>query len=120
MRPSEDEEVFPLVAQESEALRSMFALHAHHLDRSPVLAHWTAAGIATSIGCTLAAARGAFVALTQPAGARFKTFAMVSRSAAPLYVIPFVLGSQLDCYEARWEREGHKKSEWSGAAADLG
>ena len=109
-----------LVTGESETLRSIFALHADCLEHSPVLAHWTAAGISTALGCVLAAARGTFVAAMQPAGMRVKTFAAVSRGVAPLYIIPFVLGSQVDCYEASWERRGHARGSWSGAAADLG
>ena len=105
----------------SLSLRSAFALHAANLEHSPVLAHWTAAGVATIFGCFLAAGRGVFVAATQPSGLRWASFAQVSRSVAPLYVIPFVLGSQLDCYEATWERQGRQRTgSWSGAAADLG
>ena len=143
---TDEEEAFPVVVRESEQLRSMFALHAYNLQHSPALAHWTAAGVSTALGCVLAAGRGAFVALTQPPvrvrrqkcsslhallsaecnpfsfsqGLRWSAFISVSRSAAPLYIIPFVLGSQVDCFEASWERQGHKPREWSGAAADLG
>ena len=104
---------------ESEWLRSLFALHAHHLETSPVMAHWTAAGVSTMIGCTLASVRGIFVASTQPHGVRLETFLRVSRGVAPLYIIPFVLGSQLDCYEVSWAREGRRRAELGGVA-DLG
>ena len=105
----------------SPRLAALFALHAEALEHQPVLAHWTAAGFATLFGCVLAAGRGAFVAVTQPAGLRWAAFANVSRSVAPLYIIPFVLGSQLDCYEQTWARRGHQSTgTWSGAAADLG
>lgn len=112
----------PLTASESPYLRSLFAFHAHHLETSPVLAHWEAGGIATVMGCCLAAVRGMFVATTQPAGHRLTAFLSVSRAAAPLYIIPFVLGSQLDCYEASWSRDKRKGPEtWSGGGVtDLG
>lgn len=106
----------------SPSLKALFALHAHYLEHSPVVAHWTAAGVSTCLGCVLAAGRGLFVAATVERAVRWTTFASVSRSVAPLYIIPFVLGSQLDCYEASWRIAGHKRdtSSWSGAAADLG
>ena len=98
----------------------MFAFHAYQLENNPVAAHWAAAGVSTAIGCFMATVRGLCVAVMQPPGARLQTWAGVTRSVAPLYIIPFVLGSQLDCYEASWERQGRERSSWSGAAADLG
>ena len=44
----------------SPSARALFALHAEYLERSPVFAHWAAAGVSTCFGCTLAAARGAW------------------------------------------------------------
>ena len=106
---------------EGAPLRAIFALHAHYLETQPAFAHWVSAGVSTALGCVLAAGRGAFVAATQPAGLRLSTFVVVSRSVAPLYIIPFVLGGQLDCYETTWEREGRaREGSWSGAAAELG
>ena len=121
MSSASDEEPYPLSWGESPTLQAFFALHAWNLEHSPVMAHWTAAGLATSLGCVLAAGRGAFVAFLHPPGNRLTTFIRASRSIAPLYIIPFVLGAQLDCYEASWERQGRKRTgEWSGAAASLG
>ena len=107
---------------ESPYLRSLFAFHLYQLQHNPVQAHWNAGGCATVLGCVLAAVRGFSVAVTQPAGHRVAAFIGVSRAAAPLYIIPFVLGSQLDCYEATWARERQQRSTvWAGtSAADLG
>lgn len=40
---------------------------------------------------------------------RLAGFRTVTRSAAPLYIIPLVLGSQLDCYEAIYRRRSEKR-----------
>jgi len=106
----------------SPYLRSIFAFQQYQLQNNPVQAHWYAGGCATVLGCALAAVRGLSVAVTQQKGLRMAAFIGVSRAAAPLYIIPFVLGSQLDCYEATWAREKAEKSRvWAGGGvADLG
>eukprot|EP00965_Chrysotila_dentata_P222412 6192954-Pleurochrysis_carterae.AAC.2 len=88
----------------------------------PVFAHWSAAAAATLFGCVLAAGRGAVFAATCAPAERAAGFAFATRGAAPLYVVPFVLGSQLDCYETQWElaRRGTRRTDLSHSAVDLG
>ena len=84
----------------SPLIRTCFAVHAYHLESDPVRAHWDAALVSTTLGGLLASARGVFVALTMPKGLRMSTFASVTQACLPLYIVPFVLGSQFDCLTA--------------------
>ena len=78
------------------------ATHSQNLRYAPVQAHWEAAAVMGSLGGLMALARGAVVAMMEPGppAKRLLTFAIATRAIAPLYIIPFVLGSQLDCYQA--------------------
>ena len=49
----DEADAFPIQFRENDQLRALFALHAEHLETSPVLAHWTAAGFSTILGFTL-------------------------------------------------------------------
>ena len=101
--------------------RDRAAQHDHDLTHNPVVAHWNAAACATGLGCFMALARGAVVAIMQPRGLRLSAFLGVSRAAAPFYVVPFVLGTQLDCYWSQWESRGlGHRSSYSSDASDLG
>mmetsp|Transcript_34896 Transcript_34896/g.73387 ORF Transcript_34896/g.73387 Transcript_34896/m.73387 type:complete len:121 (-) Transcript_34896:620-982(-) len=104
------------------SLKSLFDWHAYNLQTDPVFAHWSAAAAATLFGCVLAAGRGAVFAATCAPAERAAGFAFATRGAAPLYVVPFVLGSQLDCYETQWElaRRGTRRTDLSHSAVDLG
>ena len=115
----DEADAFPIQFRENDQLRALFALHAEHLETSPVLAHWTAAGFSTILGFTLASCRGLFVAGMQPAGTRLQTFGRTTRAVAPLYIIPFVLGGQLDCYDTV-ARKNAAARDLSTGAADLG
>lgn len=86
-------------------IEDAFAKHSHNLRYNPVLAHYEAAAVSTAVGCVLAVARGAFVSITQPPGQRLLGFRIATKAVAPLYIIPFVLGSQLDCYRWQWARQ---------------
>lgn len=90
-------------------LKVAFAIHEDDLKYNPTRAHWNAALVSTGLGVLLATLRGGFVALTTPAGARAITFVKVSQGIIPLYVIPFVLGSQWDCYAASWRHNDTAK-----------
>lgn len=105
-----------------ERIRTLFEVHDQMLTHNPVQAHWNAAAVATAGGALLSVCRGAAAALTNPAGQRLRVFAFVTQGVAPLYIIPFVLGSQVDCYETVWERQHGRRKPIAelGGAADLG
>lgn len=102
-------------------VRLAFAQHSHNLKHAPVLAHYEAAMVSTLVGCAFAVARGIVVASMQPPGQRLKVLPLATRGIAPLYIVPFVLGSQLDCYMASWERDDPTYTPTiSGDASHLG
>ena len=102
-------------------LENVFAQHSHNLRYNPVLAHYEAAVASTAVGCVLAVARGAFVSLTQPPGQRLLGFRLATQAVAPLYIIPFVLGSQFDCYRFQWsQKNGYYEPPVSHEASHLG
>lgn len=107
-RGSTDDGSWPL-------LKIAFAIHEDNLKYHPTRAHWNAALVSTGLGVFLAGARGGFAALTTPAGSRAITFIKVTYAVIPLYVIPFVLGSQWDCYAASWRHNDTAKRHSSGA-----
>ena len=76
------EELTPL----QRRIRAAFKQHSYNLRFDPVLAHWEAAAVSTTIGLILALARGATAAVMNPPHLRLATFAFVSRSVAPLCV----------------------------------
>lgn len=87
-------------------LRRALEEHSFNLVHNPALAHWHAATASAILGCALAAVRGTIVAVMQPPAGRWPAFVGITRGVTPLYVIPFVLVSQYDCYQTAWERRG--------------
>ena len=106
-------------------LKELGERHSYNLDNDPVYAHWSSAGFMIAVGMGFALARGLVVAATQPAPHRWQAFAFAARGVAPLYVVPFVLGAQYDCYRVAHERR-HRSIDHGGGldvttgAADLG
>ena len=103
-----------------DRLREALAVHDYNLTHDPARAHWNAALAGTAVGLLMSGARGAVTALMQPSPLRWQCFFLVSRGVAPLYVIPFVLGTQLDCYQTCWERRGVARPPMSHVASELG
>ena len=101
-------------------VQDAFAQHSHNLRYNPVLAHYEAAAASTAFGCVMAVARGAFVSLTQPPGQRLLAFRLATKAVAPLYIIPFVLGGQFDCYRFQWSRRSGYEPTTSHEASHLG
>ena len=87
------------------SLHDLAEQHSINLDTDPVYAHWSSAGFAIAAGVAMGAARGAVTALMSPPAHRLEVFMFVTRGAAPLYVIPFMLGMQWDCYRTTWSRK---------------
>ena len=104
------------------SLREMCEWHSRNLDHNPVLAHWSSAVFAVCCGCGFGCLRGLVVAATLPPQQRWRGFTFAVRGATPLYVIPFVAGTQLDCYSATAARAGRPPPlcTASSGAADLG
>jgi hypothetical protein len=103
-----------------EHVRALADEHRYNLDHDPTAAHWNAAAAATFLGLALTAVRSSIVAFMSPPSVRLRVFGAMFRSVAPLYCIPFTLGSQYDCYRAVWERRGAPAAPVSHHAADLG
>lgn len=106
-----------------ERIQAAFREHSRLLQSDPARAHWNAAAVATTVGLGFSMARGSVAALLSPPGQRLAAFYYVSRGVSPLYVIPFVLATQVDCYAATWANRGAPRppSEAGlGGAADLG
>ena len=106
-----------------ERVQQAFADHSKLLETNPVRAHWNSAAVSASFGMAMSVARGGVAAMTNPPGQRLFAFLFVTRAVAPLYIIPFVIGSQVDDYEASWakqNRSARAKRADMGGAADLG
>ena len=103
-----------------QRLRTALWWHKYNLQHNPVQAHWDAATASTIFGMAMAVARGAVVASMNSPAQRLHSFLMVTRGTAPLYIIPFVLGSQLDCYQATWAAAGAPPMPMSHVASELG
>lgn len=104
-------------------LREAAECHSRNLDERPVYAHYSVAALALGLGLVMGSARGAVFAISCPPGDRLRGFLFATRSTVPLYAIPFVIGTQLDCFEATMRRRGRGRpsvSDFSSGAADLG
>jgi len=100
-----------------------FAEHDYLLTHDPARAHWNAAVVAMSFGSLLSIARGSVAAFTNPPGQRWAIFIFVTRGVAPLYIVPFVMGTQWDCYQAAWAKRSPNARPHTatlGGAEDLG
>lgn len=62
-----------------------------------------------AFGSLLGAGRAVFFAMTCPPAERAAGFAFAFRGAAPMYIIPFVIGAQWDLLEASWARRGQRR-----------
>ena len=103
-------------------LREMMEAHSWNIDHRPVYARWSSAAAAVAFGCTLGAARGLVNAILNPPAQRLQAFLFTARGVTPLYVIPFVLGTQFDCYTTELSRRGQpiRSHDCSSGPADLG
>jgi len=108
-------------------LERVLAQHDSDMTHNPGRACRRLAMTATVAGFSLAVARGAVAAYLTPAGSTASVivfhFGAVFKTCLPLYVLPFVLVSQYDCWTAVAERrEGAIKRHrfYHDAANDLG
>ena len=87
-------------------LTNLLDWHSHNIDRDPLFAHYSSAAAAVLAGVVFGLARGASTALLSAKGSRLTGFILATKTATPLYVTPFVLGTQLDCWprSQRWRR----------------
>jgi hypothetical protein len=106
----------------ASTLSQLASWHSCNLDADPVYAHWSAAAAAVCAGVAMAMARGAVAAAMLPRAEQLPVFAAVTRGAAPLYCVPFVLGTQLDCWETSARRRGERRRalEHTHSSVDLG
>ena len=81
----------------------------YNLDHDPWYAHWSSAALSVATGICLGMARGAVFAATCPPTQRLRGFMLASGAASPLYIVPFVIGSQWDCWEAITERSNRRE-----------
>ena len=90
-------------------LRELAEWHSYNGVPHPRFAHGSAAVVATAFGSLLGAGRAVFFAMTCPLAERAAGFAFAFRGAAPMYIIPFVIGAQWDLLEASWARRGQRR-----------
>ena len=83
--------------------------HSHNLDRDPLFGHYSAAAAAVIAGVIFGFARGASTALLAAPGSRLTGFIVATTTATPLYVTPFVLGTQWDCWSTVSERAATRR-----------
>ena len=104
-------------------LKELAEAHSWNIDHRPVYARWSIAAFAVGVGCAFGAARGLVNAALNPPGQRLAAFILTARGVTPLYVIPFVLGTQYDCYLTEQSRKGRpirSHASYSTGAAELG
>ena len=92
-------------------LTNLLDWHSHNIDRDPLFAHYSAAAAAVLAGVVFGLARGASTALLSAKGSRLAGFILATKTATPLYVTPFVLGTQLDCWSTVSEREAKRRGD---------
>lgn len=78
------------------SLRELAEWHSYNIDHHPIYAYWSNAAFYTAVGLALASGRGALIAAGASPSEKLQAFVQATRLVAPLYVIPFVLGGQLD------------------------
>lgn len=98
--------------------------HERDMEHNPSRACRRLALCAATAGVALAGARGLVAATLSPAlslGERVFACRAVFQTCVPLYVLPFVLVSQYDCWTAVAERRAPRRRRWhNDAANDLG
>ena len=92
-------------------LTNLLDWHSHNIDRDPLFAHYSSAAAAVLAGVVFGLARGASTALLSAKGSRLTGFILATKTATPLYVTPFVLGTQLDCWSTVSEREAKRRGD---------
>ena len=92
-------------------LTNLLDWHSHNIDRDPLFAHYSSAAAAVVAGVVFGLARGASTALLSAPGSRLTGFILATKTATPLYVTPFVLGTQLDCWSTVPEREAKRRGD---------
>ena len=92
-------------------LTNLLDWHSHNVDRDPLFAHYSSAAAAVVAGVVFGLARGASTALLSAKGSRLAGFILATKTATPLYVTPFVLGTQLDCWSTVSEREAKRRGD---------
>ena len=92
-------------------LANLLDWHSHNIDRDPLFAHYSSAAAAVLAGVVFGLARGASTALLSAKGSRLTGFILATKTATPLYVTPFVLGTQLDCWSTVSEREAKRRGD---------
>ena len=92
-------------------LTNLLDWHSHNIDRDPLFAHYSSAATAVVAGVVFGLARGASTALLSAPGSRLTGFILATKTATPLYVTPFVLGTQLDCWSTVSEREAKRRGD---------
>ena len=92
-------------------LTNLLDWHSHNIDRDPLFAHYSSAAAAVLAGVAFGLARGASTALLSAPGSRLTGFILATKTATPLYVTPFVLGTQLDCWSTVSEREAKRRGD---------
>ena len=92
-------------------LTNLLDWHSHNIDRDPLFAHYSSAAAAVLAGVVFGLARGASTALLSAKGSRLAGFILATKTATPLYVTPFVLGTQLDCWSTVSEREAKRRGD---------
>ena len=96
------------------SLRSYFETHDMDLLHRPSLACVKSASIWGAIGCSFSVARGIAIAGIDPSIRYPLPFIRTIVAICPVYIVPFVLGSQVDCISAAIERRMNKRAEpWS-------
>jgi len=94
-------------------LARLLAQHDQDMTYEPSRACRRLAIAAAAAGVSLAFARGAVAAILTPTGTFAEGvfhFGAVFKTCAPLYVLPFVLVSQYDCWNAVNERKHGKRN----------
>uniref|UniRef100_A0A6U4G5L2 Uncharacterized protein n=1 Tax=Phaeomonas parva TaxID=124430 RepID=A0A6U4G5L2_9STRA len=90
-------------------LQQIIERHGWDCEFRPARAHVNAACASLIFGLGLGVGRGTVFAMTVPGPQRLRGFFFAAKSTAPLYCIPFLLGSQYDCWRTRVERQERRR-----------
>eukprot|EP00614_Pseudopedinella_elastica_P030658 CAMPEP_0172616878 /NCGR_PEP_ID=MMETSP1068-20121228/68528_1 /TAXON_ID=35684 /ORGANISM="Pseudopedinella elastica, Strain CCMP716" /LENGTH=152 /DNA_ID=CAMNT_0013422483 /DNA_START=44 /DNA_END=502 /DNA_ORIENTATION=- len=101
-------------------IQQYVAAQSDDLEYNPSRACMRSASFSLAFGLSMASARGLWLAAMMPPRQRLAGFFLSLPAIAPVYCIPMLVGSQLDCYTAVQERKTREFRQYDRhGAADM-